>query len=468
MSKGFSTVILAAGQGTRMKSSLPKVLHSLGGKAMIEYVLNTVLELGAERNILVLGFGRDTIQEFLRPHNYGKIEIAIQEQQLGSGHAVMQAVKALKNCGGDVLVLCADVPLIKIETLRELISEHKKQKNDVTVVTTEISPATGYGRIVRGAQREVIKIVEEKDATEEERLLTEINSGIYCFKAESLLKVLHKIKPDNVKKEYYLTDTLSLLKAEQGRIGTLFIADNEQVQGINDRGQLAQAGYRINQQIVTRLMVNGVTVFDPHSVWIDASVTIGQDTIIYPGTIIVGTCVIGSGCSLGPHAFIQNSSLSDEVEVRASFIYEAEIGRKVKIGPFAHIRPKTKVAQEAKIGNFVEIKKAVVGKGSKISHLTYVGDAVIGTQVNIGAGVITCNYDGVRKHETIIEDRVFVGSNTNLVAPVRIGQGAIIGAGSTITEDVPADSLALARSQQVNKEGWAAKRSQKLKIKHQK
>lgn len=467
MKTGFSTIILAAGEGTRMKSSYPKVLHPLCGKPMLARVLDTILALHGERNVLVLGFGRGSIEQFLQQQGYKTIEIAVQDQQFGSGHAVAQAAKLLKNYRGDIIVICADVPLIKAETLKKLLSEHRKQQNSMTVLTTAVSNPTGYGRIVRRLSGEVEKIVEEKDALSSERLIKEINSGIYCFQAETLFRVLPQIKPDNAKKEYYLTDVLSLLRLENLRVGAMLIEDSEQIYGINDRVQLAQSSTRFNQEKLTELMMNGVTILDPKSVWVDSAVLIGQDTVIYPGTMIAGKCNIGKNCSIGPHSFIQDSLIGDDVEIRASFLYEAEIGNKVKIGPFAHIRPKTKVEQEARIGNFVEVKKAKIGKGSKISHLTYIGDATLGKEINIGAGVITCNYDGIRKQETFIEDKVFVGSNVNLVAPVKIGRGAIIGAGSTITENVPAGALALARSQQINKKRWAAdRRNQKLKIKN--
>lgn len=458
MTKNVSSIILAAGEGTRMKSACPKVLHLLGGKALLSHILDTAKDLRLAQNVLVTGFSKDQVLAYLAQQHYDDVHIAVQREQLGSGHAVLQAAKFFAGFSGDVLILCADVPLIKKESLENLVSQHRKQKNAATILTTRIGNPFGYGRIVRNGDNGVEKIIEEKDASEIERKIDEINSGIYCFKAELLFKVLGKIKPNNKKKEYYLTDAIELLRRQNLKIGAMLSENNWEVMGINDRVQLAEAEAWLNRQKLNSLMQNGVTILDPKTVWIDADVTIGRDTVIYPNTMIQGKSSLGEGCAVGPGSLIKDSVIGNNVEMRASFIYEAEIGNKVKIGPFSHIRPKVRLAQGAKVGNFVEIKKSDIGTDSKISHLTYVGDATVGDSVNIGAGVITCNYDGVNKYHSLIEDKVFVGSNVNLVAPVKIGQGAVIGAGSTITENVPAKALALARSRQVNKENWVRKK----------
>ncbi len=462
MPKGFSSVILAAGEGTRMKSSTPKVLHTLGGKAMLAHVLDTVLGLKLDKNALVLGHGSDIIKDYLGTRAaYRDFKLVLQPQRLGSGHAVKQAAKVFSSYRGNVLVLCADVPLIKSATLKELMDIHKKQRNAVTVLTTIVPDPTGYGRIIRNGNGEMTKIVEEKDALAWERRIREINSGIYCFNAQKLFRILQRLKPNNQKKEYYLTDAVELFGRQKARIGTMLCGDYREVSGINNRRQLAEANCQLNQEILTALMMSGVTILDPATVWIEPTVTIGRDTTIYPGTMIQGQTRIGEGCQIGPNTLIKEAIIANGVEIRASFIYEAEIGARAKIGPFAHVRPKTLIGEEARIGNFVEVKKSRIGRGSKVSHLTYIGDTTMGAGINIGAGVITCNYDGANKFETLIEDNVFVGSNVNLVAPLKIGTGAIIGAGSTITEDVPPNSLALARARQVNKENWALQKKKK-------
>jgi bifunctional UDP-N-acetylglucosamine pyrophosphorylase / glucosamine-1-phosphate N-acetyltransferase len=458
MSKNFASVILAAGEGTRMKSSYPKVLHSLGGKAMVEHVLDTTLRIGLDRQVLVVGFAGDQVKSFVQAiPAYRGVKIVFQEKRLGSGHAVMQAARAFAGYSGHILVLCADVPLIKPETLRRLMARHIQQKNAATVLTTAVADPAGYGRIIRSRDQSVLKIMEEKDASPEERAIKEINSGIYCFQSRSLFKVLQRIKPDNRKKEYYLTDAIELLRRENGRVGAMLSADSLELQGVNNRQQLAEAGAEMKRRRLNYLMAGGVTIIDPATTWIDGTTQVGKDTIIYPGCLIQGQTRIGRGCVIGPNTLIKNSVLGAGVEVKASFIYEAVLGPQVRVGPFAHIRPKTIVAAGAKIGNFVEIKKSRIGRNSKVSHLTYIGDTVMGAGINIGAGVITCNYDGVKKHETQIADGAFVGSNVNLVAPVRIGAGAVIGAGSTITADVPPRALALARARQVNKDNWVKK-----------
>ena len=458
MSRNFASVILAAGEGTRMKSAYPKVLHSLGGRAMVGNVLDTTLRIGLDCQVLVVGYAGDQVKSYIQSvPAYRDVKIVFQEKRLGSGHAVLQSARVFAGYSGHVLVLCADVPLIRPETLRRFMTAHIQKKNTVTILTTAVDDPTGYGRIIRDGDRSVLKITEEKDATTAERAVKEINSGIYCFEAKSLFKVLKRIKPDNRKKEYYLTDAVELLREQGSRVGAVLCADSLELQGVNNRQQLAEAGAELKRRKLNALMASGVTIIDPVSTWIDDEARIGKDTIIHPGCIIQGHTRIGSDCVIGPYSLIKNSALGAGVEVKASYVYDAVLGPKVRVGPFAHIRPKTTVAAGARIGNFVEIKKSRIGKNSKVSHLTYIGDTIMGAGINIGAGVITCNYDGVKKHETRIADGAFVGSNVNLVAPVRIGAGAVIAAGSTITADVPPRALSLARSRQINKENWVKK-----------
>ena len=450
-------VILAAGQGTRMKSKLYKVLHPVCGKPMVQHVVDQISKLNIEQIVTVTGHGAEEVKAQLGNQS----EYVLQEEQLGTAHAVMQTKELLGGKQGTTLVICGDTPLIKAETMEALFQYHTEKEAKVTVLTAQASDPTGYGRIVRNESGFVEKIVEHKDATDEERMITEINTGTYCFDNQALFDALELVNNDNIQGEYYLPDVLEILKNKGEIVSAFKTTDFAETLGVNDRVALAEAEQTMKQRINKQHMKNGVTIIDPATTYIGADVEIGADTVILPGTMILGKTVIGSDCQIGPNSEIKDCQIGNATVIRQSVSEDSQIGAHVKIGPFAHIRPKSAIHDEVKIGNFVEIKKAVFGKGSKASHLSYIGDAEVGSDVNIGCGSITVNYDGKNKFLTKIEDGVFIGCNSNLVAPVTIGEGAYVAAGSTITEDVPGDALALGRARQVNKENYV----QKLNIK---
>ncbi len=440
-----------------MKSEYPKVMHKVAGQPMVMHVVAAARRAGIPRIILVLGHGRQQVEKALD----GKgLEFVVQEEQLGTGHALMQAEK-LVDPSDTVLVLCGDTPLLKADTLCALLSYHRERQAQATVLSTRLADPVGYGRIIRDEEGRLERIVEEKDATDEIKSVDEINSGLYCFEAQAVFQALKEVKPDNAQKEYYLTDVLPIMMKKGLKVEVFFHPVAEEVYGINDRVQLAYAEKIMRQRKNRELMNNGVTMLDPDSTFIDAEVEVGTDTIIYPFTIIEGSTRIGSGCVIGPGTHIIESVVGDGVIIERSKLMECEVGDGCNIGPFGYIRPGTVLGQGVKVGDFVEIKKSVIGDGSKVPHLAYVGDAQVGKRVNIGAGTITCNYDGRYKHLTVIEDEAFIGSNTNLVAPVRIGRGAITGAGSTITKEVPPGALAVERAKQKNIEGLAKRKNQR-------
>ena len=453
--RNLVSIILAAGEGTRMKSTLPKVLHQICGQPMLLYVLKAVLKAGCRKNYLVVGYKSENVIEALRnylPLKKRGIEFVKQTKLLGSGHAVFQVKKIWKDYKSNVLVVYGDLPLLTGRTLNRLIQTHFREDNSLTILGATLENPSGYGRIVENSNGKVVRIVEEKDATPKEKRINRVNGGVYCFKAEDLFKAIDKIRPDNRKSEYYLTDAVEILGEMGKRIGMVMTKDSSEVEGVNNRKQLADIQKYINMKNLERLMLTGVTIIDPPSTFIDSTVKIGKDTIIYLGSTILGKTRIGENCKLGPYAFIQDCQIENGVEVRASFIYGARIAERAKVGPFSHIRPGTVVGEDARVGNFCEVKKSKIGQGTKVSHLSYIGDAFLGKGVNIGAGTITCNFDGVRKNITRVGDGTFVGSDTKFIAPVKIGKGAVIGAGSTITEDVPAGKLAIARARQVIKD----------------
>ncbi|MDI3281347.1 MAG: bifunctional UDP-N-acetylglucosamine diphosphorylase/glucosamine-1-phosphate N-acetyltransferase GlmU [Bacillota bacterium] len=457
MGGDFSCVILAAGQGTRMKSDRPKVLHPVGGRPMLLHVLRAVWEAGCHDPVVVVGHGGEMVRSLVAQSSFSAARFAVQERQLGTGHAVLQAKGVLPEAG-TVLVVCGDTPLLRPATLRALVEEHRRGGFAATVLTAHLNDPTGYGRVVRGPDSCLERIVEEKDATPEERAIKEINAGIYAFELAYLWPALERITPNNAQGEYYLTDVIGLLRAAGKAVGTLFCPDPQEILGVNSRRQLAGVEAVLRRRKAEDLMETGVTIVDPNATYIDVDVTVGRDTVIFPFTFLEGETVVGERCIIGPQCRIVDSRLGDEVQIQYSLVYESTLGRGVRVGPFAYLRPQTEVAEGAKIGDFVELKKARIGPGSKVPHHSYVGDAVVGAGVNIGAGTITCNYDGREKHQTVIEDEVFVGSNTNLVAPVRVGRGAYIAAGSTITRDVPPYSLGIGRARQSILEGWVKKR----------
>ncbi len=447
----LAAVILAAGKGTRMKSKLPKVLHKLSGSSMLSYVMDAVSAAGIEKTVVVVGCGADQVAREVE----GRAQVALQSEQLGTGHALMQAGTVLKGTSGQLLVLCGDTPLIKSETLSELMRFHSSSGLAATVLTSLMEDPTGYGRVIRDARDKVIKIVEHKDASAEEKLVLEINTGVYCFELDGLFNALERITPANVQGEYYLTDVIELLAGEGRPVGAFLINDPRETAGINDRVQLAEADRYLRDRVLEDLMRSGVTVVDPRSTFVDRKVRVGRDTVILPFTFIEGSTVIGEDCVIGPCSRLVNASVGNGVTVQNSIVLESSMGDSCNIGPFAYIRPGTSLKQGVKVGDFVEIKKSVIGDGSKVPHLSYVGDATIGDNVNVGAGTITCNYDGRNKWHTSIRDGAFIGSNTNLVAPVEIGAGAVTGAGSTITKDIPPGALGLERARQRVIKDWA-------------
>jgi len=450
----IAIIIMAAGKGKRMKSNLPKTLHKLCGKPILDYILKNVNQIKAKRKILVVGHKSEKIKELMG----NKIEYVEQLEQLGTAHAVLQTKDLLSNFRGDVLILSGDVPLLTTDTIKKLLKYHKAKNYSCTLISTILEKPYGYGRIVRDEEGKIIGIIEEVDLPEDKRDIKEINAGIYCFNKIDLFQALEKIIPDNKQKEYYLTDTVKILLRDGLKVGSIKVDDCKEVLGINNRIDLVNATRQIYQKVCEYLMLQGVTIVDPNSTFIDEGVEIGQDSIIYPFTIIEKDSKIGENCHIGPYSHLINTKIGEEVKVWASIIEESIIKDEAIIGPYTHIRPGTTIEKGAKIGNFVEVKKSIVGEGSKASHLTYLGDAVIGKRVNIGAGTITCNYDGEKKNRTIIENEVFIGSNNSLVAPLKIGKKSYTGAGSTITEDVPEESLAIARSKQRNISEWRKKR----------
>jgi bifunctional UDP-N-acetylglucosamine pyrophosphorylase/glucosamine-1-phosphate N-acetyltransferase len=445
--KNTAVVVLAAGEGTRMKSSLPKVLHKVCGKSMISWVMESIMGFKPHSTYIVVGHKAELVKESSAREGISFIE---QKKRLGSGHALMQVEQKLKNFQGNILVMCADTPLVKTSTLSVLLNFHSREKNSATVLTVINENPFGYGRILRSPTGQVEKIVEEKDASREIKKIKEINSGIYCFESPLIWGALKDIRSENAKKEYYLTDVIDILNKQGKKVGGCTICGVNEVMGVNSRVDLSAAEKAKRFEILEKLMVSGVTIIDPSTTYISADAAIGMDTVILPGTTIEGKAIVGSNCTIGPSAFISDSTIGDMVEVRSSYIFGSNIGSEAKIGPFSHIRPGTVLRKGVKVGNFSEVKKSTIDEGSKVNHLTYIGDAEIGKSVNIGAGTITCNYDGVKKHKTTIGDRAFIGSNVNFVAPVKIGSDALVGAGSTITEDVPAKALAIARARQVN------------------
>lgn len=457
--KSTKTVILAAGHGTRMVSEKPKVLHEVGGKAMLNYVISASEAAGADDIAVIVGYKADIVKAAL-PKNLTAIE---QKEQLGTGHAVLQALPFFENLKGNVLVLVGDAPLVRKETLEELVKAHEDGGFSATVLTAVFDDPTGYGRIVKKGD-ELIKIVEHKDATEEERNIKEINSGMYCFDAQALKAALQAINSDNVQGEYYLTDTIEILRGMGKKVGSYPTPDVDDIAAVNSKVQLAEIGKIMRRRINTSLMEAGAIIIDPENTYLSAETKVGKDTVVYPGVITEGRVVIGENCIIGHNSRIVNSTIADGVDIQISTILDSFVDENTHVGPYAYLRPNSHIGKNVKVGDFVEVKNSVMKDGAKASHLTYIGDAEVGKNVNLGCGTVFVNYDGTNKYRTVVEDNCFIGCNSNLVSPVTVKEGSYVAAGSTITDDVPEDTLAVARARQVNKEGYALQMKQIKKI----
>ncbi|MDB9306263.1 bifunctional UDP-N-acetylglucosamine diphosphorylase/glucosamine-1-phosphate N-acetyltransferase GlmU [Nodularia spumigena] len=442
--------ILAAGRGTRMKSHLPKVLHSLGGRSLVERVLNSVEPLSPSRRMVIVGYEAQVVKTAMHSLN---LEFVEQTQQLGTGHAIQQLLPHLEGYTGDLLVLNGDVPLLRTQTLKHLLQTHQEHQNAATILTSHLPEPQGYGRVFCNSENVVQQIVEDKDCTAAQRQNRRINAGVYCFNWQELAKVLPKLQANNAQKEYYLTDAVT----QVGKVMAVDVEDYQEILGINDRRQLATAYEILQNRVKEKWMMAGVTLIDPHSITIDDTVELQPDVIIEPQTHLRGNTTIATGSCIGPGSLIENSQLGENVTVQYSVVTDSIVQTGSRIGPYAHLRGHAVVGANCRVGNFVELKNTQLGDRTNAAHLSYLGDTTTGTKVNIGAGTITANYDGVKKHPTHIGDRTKTGSNSVLVAPVTLGEDVYVAAGSTVTEDVPDNSLVIARSRQVVKQDWQKK-----------
>ena len=452
MAKRYA-VILAAGQGTRMKSKLYKVLHPVAGRPMVQHVIDQLGSANLDEMVTIVGFGADKVIE----HIGDKSKFVIQGEQLGTGHAVMQAEELLKDKDGTTIVVCGDTPLITDKTYMDLFNHHENSGAKATILTAKAPNPKGYGRVVRNEAGEVARIVEHKDATSDELLINEINTGTYCFDNHALFSALQNVSNDNSQGEYYLPDVIEILRNQSEKVSAYLSQDFEETLGVNDRVALAQAEKVMKLRINQKHMQNGVAIIDPDHTYIHPEVVIEQDVVIHPGCMITGDTIIRTNAEIGPNTEISNCHIGEGSIIRQSVAKDSKIGNNVNVGPFAHIRPDSAIGDEVKVGNFVEIKKTQIDQKSKVSHLSYMGDTHIGSNVNVGCGTITVNYDGKDKHVTTIEDDAFIGCNANLIAPLTVGKGSYVAAGSTINKDVPEDALAIGRTRQANKEGYATK-----------
>ncbi len=446
-------ILLAAGEGSRMKSKKAKVLHEVMGKSMVQRVVDVAKSAGLEEIAVIVGHQAEQVQEALKDSG---VTFFLQQEQKGTGHAVMQAESFLEE-GKDVVILYGDTPLLQKETLLSLMDFHEQAQNAVTIISSLVDQPDGYGRIVRDEAGQFVKNVEHKDASEAQRQIKEINSGIYCFDGGCLKEALKKINNQNAQGEYYLPDTLSVLKAEGKKVDAMVVSDSRQFLGVNTRAQLAQVQKVLQERVNAYWMNEGVTILDPATTYIADTVTVGMDTVIYPQTLLEGHTVIGENCQIGPCTRLMDMTVGDETTMQFTTAMESTVGSFTKVGPYAYIRPNCHIGNHIKVGDFVEVKNSVIGDGTKISHLTYVGDSDVGQNINFGCGTVTVNYDGKKKFRTVIEDNVFIGCNANLVAPVTLKEGSYVAAGSTITKDVPPKALAVARNRQTNLEGWSKK-----------
>ncbi|QLK85295.1 bifunctional UDP-N-acetylglucosamine diphosphorylase/glucosamine-1-phosphate N-acetyltransferase GlmU [Staphylococcus sp. 17KM0847] len=446
-------IVLAAGKGTRMKSKKYKVLHEVAGKPMIVHVIDQVSQSGVTDIVTIVGHGAEQVKETLGSTS----RYSFQTEQLGTAHAVKQAAEHLAGAQGTTLVVCGDTPLITAETLSKLMTYHEETGAQATVLSATATNPYGYGRIVRDAQGALVEIVEEKDATEAQKAIHEISSGVFAFDNAILFELLHQVDNNNAQGEYYLPQVLTLILQQQGHIGVYHTEDFDEIMGVNDRIALSRAEQAHRVRVNEKHMRNGVTIIDSTTTYIGSDVVIGEDTVIEPGVKIMGNSRIGSDVRIGQYSEIRDSQIHSGAVIKQSVITDAIVGSRSTVGPFAQLRPGAQLGQETKIGNFVEVKKACLDDGAKVSHLSYIGDAEVGARTNIGCGAITVNYDGINKFKTKIGKDVFIGCNANLVAPVSIGDGTLVAAGSTITDDVPAESLALARTRQTTKVGYLAR-----------
>ncbi|MBB1062657.1 bifunctional UDP-N-acetylglucosamine diphosphorylase/glucosamine-1-phosphate N-acetyltransferase GlmU [Limosilactobacillus fastidiosus] len=448
-----NAIILAAGKGTRMRSKLYKVLHEVCGKTMVEHVVGQLEKADIDNIVTVVGFGAEKVEEVIG----NRTKFALQNQQLGTGHAVMQAKDLLADNDGETVVVSGDTPLFTADTFKKLFEYHEQRHAAATILTSVAPDPTGYGRIVRDEVGIVERIVEQKDATLTEQSIHEINTGVYCFDNKKLFAALKEVNNNNAQGEYYLTDVIEILKNKQEIVTAYKMADFDESMGVNDRVALARANKIMRKRINTKLMESGVTMVNPETTYIDDGVKIGQDTVIEGGVVIKGNTTIGSDCYISAHSRIEDSTIHDGVTITSSTLQEAEMHDGSDIGPNSHLRPDAEVGKNVHIGNFCEVKKAFIGEGTKVGHLTYIGNATLGKNINVGCGVVFVNYDGKNKHHTNVGDHAFIGSNSNLVAPVNLAANAFVAAGSTITDNVEEYDMAIARARQVNKEAYAKK-----------
>jgi bifunctional UDP-N-acetylglucosamine pyrophosphorylase/glucosamine-1-phosphate N-acetyltransferase len=459
LSRPVGAVVLAAGLGTRMRSQRAKVLHELGGEPLVRYPLAALSAIAPERVALVVGHQADDVRSATADAGLRGLRVVLQAEQHGTGHAVACAAEAFAGFSGDVLILYGDVPLIRATTLRTLLDVHRAEGADLTLVTMRFTDPTGYGRIVRGPGGEITRIAEERDATQAERAITEVNPGLYAVRAEVLFRLLAELRFDNAQGELYLTDLVALAARSGLRIATLQAGTPDEMAGVNTRAELARMEAILRSELVERWMAAGVTFEDPATAYLGPEVTIGADTVIGPNVQLRGRTRIGTGCRLDGTAYLVDTTVGDRTHLLFGCVAEgAEIGSDARVGPFARLRPGTRLAERVHIGNFVETKQAAIGAGTKANHLAYLGDCEVGPETNVGAGTITCNYDGFKKHRTTIGARVQIGSDTQLVAPVTVHDDAYVGAGTTVTRDVPAGALAVSRVPQRHVEGWTARR----------
>ena len=452
----FKAIILAAGKGTRMKSKYPKVVHKVCGKEMVNHIIDVSKKSGVKDVVTILGHESEVVKNVLPEDTM----IAMQTEQLGTGHAVKMA-KEYINDNDIIVILCGDTPLIKEETLKRLFDYHIENDYIATVLTTKVDNPTGYGRVIRDENGDLLKIVEQKDGNAEELAVNEINSGIYCFQGQRLRESLDLLDNNNAQGEYYLTDTIKILRDKGFKVGAYNGSTIEELMGVNSRLELSKAETLMRKRINEFHLLNGVTIIDPAATYIEADVEIGQDTIVYPGAMLHGNTKIGRECIIGMNTSITNSTIGDNTEVKNSTIIDSTVGENTTVGPYAYLRPKSNIGNNVKIGDFVEVKNATIEDNSKASHLSYIGDAHVGKDVNIGCGVVFVNYDGKNKFKSVVKDGAFIGSNSNLVAPVTIEEKGYIATGSTITDDVPNGALAVARARQVVKEGWVEKKARR-------